>query len=574
MRTPNVLAPYGTNATDNTKQSYHYVIELDGPTGVTLEVDSGEEVFIDGLIAGDYIVSCKAFIDDEVRFFGQTKATVEIGKTKSVPLKLEIHNHVGNGKYFSDENNHWELCECGKVVNKADHSGDWVTTDSDLHWKECRCGKKFDESNHDWKVTVKTQPTKEADGENLLECKVCGKNKTVNVPYDHTCSFGDWINTDPDKHWKECECGEKSEEAVHIFDSWTTTFQPTEDAEGKQESDCTICKYHAEKTVPKLEHVHACGTYHAATNGNCVDKGTIEYYDCSKSTCTVKLDSTGKPISSIDGSLNPSVHKGTETVWTKTANSHKETYKCCGAVKTSEAAHTWNNGEITKKPTTTATGVKTYTCTVCEYTKTEPLPKIDYSTCCVVGDIILKDGSICKVDDYDSSTNSAAAVIVRAASGTTPALGVGLKQSSGAWCLNNAEGYNKSVALLANIEDGSSGWTILKSSCSDAASNPESYPAWNFSLTYARESGLTGDLANGWYLPTESELQTIFKNKTTVNESLTKAGGTTLKSSPSYWSSTQGSLATYACSIDSNGTPYSSTYKTSNCNICSVRAFK
>lgn len=507
MRTPNVLAPYGTNETDNSKQSYHYVIELDGPTSVTLEVDSGEEVFIDGLIAGDYIVSCKAFIDDEVRFFGQTKATVEIGKTKSVPLKLEIHNHVGNGKYFSDENNHWELCECGKVVNKADHSGDWVTTDSDLHWKEC------------------------------------------NV------------------------CGKKVEEAVHVFDSWTTTVQPTEDVEGKQESDCTICKYHAEKTVPKLEHVHACGTYHAATNGNCVDKGTIEYYDCSKSTCTVKLDSTGKPISSIDGSLNPSVHKGTETVWTKTATSHKETYKCCRAVKTSEAAHTWNNGEITKKPTTTATGVKTYICTVCEYTKTETLPKIDYSTC-VVGDIILNDGSICKSSDYDSSTNSAAAVIVRAASGTTPALGVGLKQGYGAWCLNDAEGYNKSVALLANIEDGSSGWTILKTSCSDAANNPGNYPAWNFCLTYASESGLTDDLASGWYLPTDSELQTIFKSKTTVNENLAKVGGTILKSSPNYWSSTQGSLATYACSIDSSGTSYSSTYKTSNCNICSVRAFK
>lgn len=383
MHTPNVLAPYGTNATDNSKQSYHYVIELDGPTSVTLEVDSGEEVFIDGLIAGDYIVSCKAFIDDEVRFFGQTKATVEIGKTKSVPLKLEIHNHVGNGKYFSDENNHWELCECGKVVNKADHSGDWVITDSDLHWKECRCGKKFDESNHDWNVTVQ------------------------------------------------------------------------------------------------------------------------------------------------------------------------------------------------KKPTTTATGVKTYTCTVCEYTKTETLPKIDYSTC-VVGDIILKDGSICKVDDYDSSTNSAAAVIVRAASGTTPALGVGLKQGSGAWCLQSAAGYNTSVALLANIEDGSSGWTILKTSCSDAANNPGNYPAWNFSLTYASQNGLTGDLENGWYLPTESELQTIFKNKSTVNENLAKVGGAILKTSSQYWASNQGSSNSYAYSFDfSYGTSYdSSAYKYYERNICSVRAFK
>ena len=41
------------------------------------------------------------------------------------------------------------------------------------------------------------------------------------------------------------------------------------------------------------------------------------------------------------------------------------------------AAHEWNQGEVTKEPTTTETGIKTYTCTYdgCGATKTEELPK-------------------------------------------------------------------------------------------------------------------------------------------------------------------------------------------------------
>ena len=39
-------------------------------------------------------------------------------------------------------------------------------------------------------------------------------------------------------------------------------------------------------------------------------------------------------------------------------------------------AHTWDGGKVTKKATTSATGVKTYTCSVCSATKTESIPKL------------------------------------------------------------------------------------------------------------------------------------------------------------------------------------------------------
>ena len=40
-------------------------------------------------------------------------------------------------------------------------------------------------------------------------------------------------------------------------------------------------------------------------------------------------------------------------------------------MKKDEAAHAWDSGAITKQPTETEAGIKTYTCTVCQKTKTE-----------------------------------------------------------------------------------------------------------------------------------------------------------------------------------------------------------
>lgn len=52
-------------------------------------------------------------------------------------------------------------------------------------------------------------------------------------------------------------------------------------------------------------------------------------------------------------------------------NNHKHTCTACGTAESS--AHTWNGGTITKTATCKETGVKTYTCTVCNATKTETI---------------------------------------------------------------------------------------------------------------------------------------------------------------------------------------------------------
>jgi hypothetical protein len=43
---------------------------------------------------------------------------------------------------------------------------------------------------------------------------------------------------------------------------------------------------------------------------------------------------------------------------------------------TDKAKHNWDDGVITEPPTSQAQGVKTFTCEVCKYTKTEPVPYV------------------------------------------------------------------------------------------------------------------------------------------------------------------------------------------------------
>ena len=60
--------------------------------------------------------------------------------------------------------------------------------------------------------------------------------------------------------------------------------------------------------------------------------------------------------------------------WSSDANNHWHacTDKNCTETKDS-AAHTWDDGKITTEATHEAEGVKTYSCTVCKATKTEPV---------------------------------------------------------------------------------------------------------------------------------------------------------------------------------------------------------
>ena len=91
------------------------------------------------------------------------------------------------------------------------------------------------------------------------------------------------------------------------------------------------------------------------------------------------------------------------TIWAADEEYHWHQATCDHAEELRDKEeHEWNEGVVTKEPTTSATGTKVYTCTVCEYQKEEELAKIKIAE--VVYQLISNDGSAS--EDKKASYNS------------------------------------------------------------------------------------------------------------------------------------------------------------------------
>ncbi len=58
----------------------------------------------------------------------------------------------------------------------------------------------------------------------------------------HTHAFGDAWKSDDANHWKECECGERAEQASHTPSDWITDIVPTDTKDGAKHKECTVCR--------------------------------------------------------------------------------------------------------------------------------------------------------------------------------------------------------------------------------------------------------------------------------------------------------------------------------------------
>ncbi len=86
-------------------------------------------------------------------------------------------------------------------------SNKWMT-DKNKHWHECTtCGEKKDVANH--------KPGPEATETEHQRCTVC--NYVIKPALTHEHEFGtEWVHS-VNQHWHECECGEKSDLAAHVW---------------------------------------------------------------------------------------------------------------------------------------------------------------------------------------------------------------------------------------------------------------------------------------------------------------------------------------------------------------------
>ena len=143
----------------------------------------------------------------------------------------DAHDHQSND-WKSNETEHWQVCTCGAVFHKAQHSGgtatctqratctvcgaeygdalghDFTTSwthDDNEHWKQCsRCDKKDDVSPHTWdNGTITTAPTCTKAGEETYSCTKCDATKIEPIPATGHSWKSDWTS-DATHHWHEC----------------------------------------------------------------------------------------------------------------------------------------------------------------------------------------------------------------------------------------------------------------------------------------------------------------------------------------------------------------------------------
>lgn len=179
-----------------------------------------------------------------------------------------------------------------------------------------------------------------------------------------------------------------------------------------------------------------------------------------------------------------------------------------------------------------------------------------------IGDYILKDGTNLSKDTELTDSQKEKIVAVAGCFDIYGAMcGLGLNQSSSSLKLITNASYDIPYGeIVADVSSnpttitgdtyGSDNWEYLKTVDPENTEKAESeYPAFYFALNYGTTSGLEGDLANGWFIPSIYELYELSKNITTINDSLYKVNGKKL--TYYYWSSSKaGSLKAYEIYID------------------------
>ena len=80
------------------------------------------------------------------KYFSDANAMVEIPQSNTVIPAIQEHTEDGSG-WHQDETNHWNICECGEILNLEAHTFRWMTdreatqTEPGLRHEECAvCG--------------------------------------------------------------------------------------------------------------------------------------------------------------------------------------------------------------------------------------------------------------------------------------------------------------------------------------------------------------------------------------------------------------------------------------------------
>ena len=216
--------------------------------------------------------------------------------TCTTPGNKAYYTCDGCDKWFEDATGSVEITDKTSVILTANgHTPSGWKSDADNHWKECTvvgCGVIIEDSKaahtaSDW--IIDTEATATTDGTKHKECTECGYvMETGTIPAtgsgEHTHSYGSDWKSNADKHWHECSCGAKAEEAAHTASKWITDTAATATTDGTKHKECTECGYVMETgTIPATgsgDHTHSYSSDWKSDSIN-------HWHECS---CGVKDD--------------------------------------------------------------------------------------------------------------------------------------------------------------------------------------------------------------------------------------------------------------------------------------------
>ena len=334
---------------------------------------------------------------------------------------------VGNG-----EEDTWSTMHTGEYFSQVSQTGSYEKfhiADEDYAGNTIIPNLKCQDEDHSFEL-IKTLPANCQHAERkIYNCSVCGSEYKVEEDengakgeHDYTLIEikGNGNCTEPTEKTYFCEiCEDQKTETTpagdHAWDDGTVTKEPTCSEAGVKTYSCKNCD--ATKTEP-IEKVAHTEEPLPAKDATCTEKGLTEGKKCSvcgeilvaqeetemaphswddgvvtkEATCSeagVKTytckncDATKtEPIEKVPHSEENLPAR--DATCTQTGLTAGKKCKVCGEIlvaqeETEMVPHSWDDGTVTKEPTCSEAGVKTYSCKNCDATKTEPIEKVAHT---------------------------------------------------------------------------------------------------------------------------------------------------------------------------------------------------
>ncbi|MBE6984604.1 MAG: hypothetical protein E7434_03115, partial [Ruminococcaceae bacterium] len=245
-----------------------------------------------------------------------------------------------------------------------------------------RCGDSYKDTyttalGHNYtNYTVTKTPTTSATGTLTGTCSRCSATDVLTLPKltaaDYTITTttpATCTTSGVDKYtWKVTTYGSFSFDVTtsatgHSYTTKVTA--PTCTAQGYTTHTCSKCNDSYKDT-----YIDATG--HSWNSGSVTTDPTCTAAGEKTFTCTVCKATKKENVAALGHDL---------TGWTNygNADNHRKTCKRSGCSYSETQAHSWDSGVINPQPTCTATGTKTYTCSVCNQKKTETVGMLSHT---------------------------------------------------------------------------------------------------------------------------------------------------------------------------------------------------